>query len=77
MIRRGGKAEVQQQITSWMTIGANAAIGVRGYAVDVVPATTSAKDVLAKNPDGIFLSNGPGDPAALDYIHGALERAPR
>ena len=41
----------------------------QGFRVDVVPATTSAKDVLAKNPDGIFLSNGPGDPAALDYIH--------
>jgi carbamoyl-phosphate synthase small subunit len=40
-----------------------------GFRVDVVPATTSAKDVLAKNPDGVFLSNGPGDPAALDYIH--------
>lgn len=40
-----------------------------GFRVDVVPATTSATDVLAKNPDGIFLSNGPGDPAALDYIH--------
>lgn len=41
----------------------------QGFRVDVVPATTSAKDVLARNPDGIFLSNGPGDPAALDYIH--------
>lgn len=40
-----------------------------GFRVDVVPATTSAKDVLAKNPDGVFLSNGPGDPAALQYIH--------
>ncbi len=40
-----------------------------GFRVDVVPATTSAKDVLARNPDGVFLSNGPGDPAALDYIH--------
>jgi len=40
-----------------------------GFRVDVVPATTSAKEVLAKNPDGVFLSNGPGDPAALDYIH--------
>ncbi|MBE7493340.1 MAG: glutamine-hydrolyzing carbamoyl-phosphate synthase small subunit [Verrucomicrobiaceae bacterium] len=40
-----------------------------GFRVDVVPATATAKDVLAKNPDGIFLSNGPGDPAALDYIH--------
>lgn len=32
--------------------------------VTVVPATTSAEDILALNPDGIFLSNGPGDPAA-------------
>lgn len=40
-----------------------------GFCVDVVPATTTAAEVLAKNPDGIFLSNGPGDPAALDYIH--------
>ena len=41
----------------------------QGFEVDVVPSTTSAKDVLAKNPDGVFLSNGPGDPAALTYIH--------
>lgn len=35
-----------------------------GCKVTVVPATTSADDVLARKPDGIFLSNGPGDPAA-------------
>jgi carbamoyl-phosphate synthase small subunit len=35
-----------------------------GCDVTVVPATTSAEDILAMNPDGIFLSNGPGDPAA-------------
>ena len=35
-----------------------------GCKVTVVPATTSAADVLAREPDGIFLSNGPGDPAA-------------
>ncbi|MEO7934095.1 MAG: glutamine-hydrolyzing carbamoyl-phosphate synthase small subunit [Chthoniobacterales bacterium] len=40
----------------------------KGFAVQVVPATTKAADVLALNPDGIFLSNGPGDPAALDYV---------
>ncbi len=40
-----------------------------GFHVDVVPATTKAADVLARNPDGVFLSNGPGDPAALGYIH--------
>ena len=41
----------------------------RGLAVRVVPADTPAEDVLALDPDGIFLSNGPGDPSALDYIH--------
>jgi carbamoyl-phosphate synthase small subunit len=35
-----------------------------GAKVTVVPATTSAEDILARNPDGILLSNGPGDPAA-------------
>ncbi len=36
--------------------------------VDVVPASTSASDVLARQPAGVFLSNGPGDPAELDHI---------
>ncbi len=35
--------------------------------VTVVPAETSAEDVLAMNPDGVFFSNGPGDPEPLDY----------
>ena len=35
-----------------------------GAHVTVVPATTSAQDILARNPDGVVLSNGPGDPAA-------------
>lgn len=39
----------------------------RGCKVTVVPAQTPIEDVLAMNPDGIFLSNGPGDPAACDY----------
>jgi len=37
----------------------------KGCRVQVVPATTSAESVLAMNPDGIFLSNGPGDPAGV------------
>ncbi len=41
----------------------------QGFRVDVVPAHTKAADVLARNPDGVFLSNGPGDPAALGHIH--------
>ena len=44
----------------------------KGFGVTVVPASTTAEDVLALNPDGIFLSNGPGDPAALPYAHEAL-----
>ncbi len=43
-----------------------------GFGVKVVPAATTAADVLALNPDGVFLSNGPGDPAALPYAHDAL-----
>ncbi len=39
----------------------------RGCQVTVVPAQTSAKDVLALKPDGVFLSNGPGDPEPCDY----------
>ena len=35
--------------------------------VEVVPASTPAAEVLARNPDGVFLSNGPGDPAAVGY----------
>ena len=43
-----------------------------GFGVKVVPATTSAEETLSLNPDGIFLSNGPGDPAPLTYIHEEL-----
>jgi carbamoyl-phosphate synthase small subunit len=39
----------------------------RGCQVTVLPATTTAADILASRPDGVFFSNGPGDPAALDY----------
>lgn len=46
----------------------------RGLSVRVVPADTSAEEVLAMNPDGIFLSNGPGDPAALGYIHANVRK---
>ncbi len=38
-----------------------------GFRVEVVPAETTAAEVLALHPDGLFLSNGPGDPAAVGY----------
>ncbi|WP_166263240.1 glutamine-hydrolyzing carbamoyl-phosphate synthase small subunit [Marinobacter caseinilyticus] len=44
----------------------------RGCDVTVVPATTPAADVLAMAPDGIFLSNGPGDPEPCDYAIAAI-----
>lgn len=39
----------------------------KGCHLTLVPAKTSAAEVLAMNPNGIFLSNGPGDPQACDY----------
>ncbi|MBI4829565.1 MAG: glutamine-hydrolyzing carbamoyl-phosphate synthase small subunit [Nitrospinae bacterium] len=48
-----------------------ASIGAR---VTVVPADTSARDVLALKPDGVFLSNGPGDPAAAPYAAAAVKQ---
>jgi carbamoyl-phosphate synthase small subunit len=51
-----------------------------GCAVTVVPAATSASDVLATKPDGVFLSNGPGDPEGVPYliesVRGLLGRVP-
>ncbi|MDQ3738344.1 MAG: glutamine-hydrolyzing carbamoyl-phosphate synthase small subunit [Actinomycetota bacterium] len=41
--------------------------------VEVVPAATSAADVLARRPDGVFLSNGPGDPAEVPYAVEAID----
>jgi carbamoyl-phosphate synthase small subunit len=45
----------------------------RGCRVTVVPATTSAATVLAMNPDGVFLSNGPGDPEPCTYAIDAIK----
>ncbi|EGV36871.1 glutamine-hydrolyzing carbamoyl-phosphate synthase small subunit [Neisseria weaveri] len=45
----------------------------RGCRLTVVPAQTPAKDVLAMNPDGVFLSNGPGDPEPCDYAIAAVK----
>ncbi|WP_078120546.1 glutamine-hydrolyzing carbamoyl-phosphate synthase small subunit [Thiosocius teredinicola] len=45
----------------------------RGCRVTVVPAKTPAADVLAMSPDGVFLSNGPGDPEPCDYAVDAIK----
>jgi len=51
-----------------------------GFRVRVMPANATAADILAQNPDGVFLSNGPADPAALPYaseaVRGVLGRKP-
>jgi carbamoyl-phosphate synthase small subunit len=47
-------------------------LAARGCQVTVVPATTPASEVLAQNPDGVFLSNGPGDPEPCDYAIAAI-----
>ncbi|HZF20057.1 MAG TPA: carbamoyl phosphate synthase small subunit, partial [Burkholderiales bacterium] len=44
----------------------------RGCRVTVLPAQTSAAEALALEPDGVFLSNGPGDPAAVEYAISAI-----
>ncbi|MBD7916860.1 glutamine-hydrolyzing carbamoyl-phosphate synthase small subunit [Cellulomonas sp. Sa3CUA2] len=50
----------------------------RGVEVHVLPATSSIEDVLAVQPDGVFFSNGPGDPSAarheIDVLRGVLDR---
>ncbi|OHX12873.1 glutamine-hydrolyzing carbamoyl-phosphate synthase small subunit [Chromobacterium sphagni] len=46
----------------------------RGCQLTIVPAQTPAKDVLAMNPHGVFLSNGPGDPEPCDYAIEAIQQ---
>ncbi len=45
-----------------------------GCRVTVVPAKTPAEEVLARSPDGVFLSNGPGDPAAIGYAQETVRK---
>jgi carbamoyl-phosphate synthase small subunit len=44
-----------------------------GFQVRVLPSTTTAKEALATDPDGIFLSNGPGDPSVITYAHKTVQ----
>jgi carbamoyl-phosphate synthase small subunit len=47
----------------------------RGIKVTVLPPETPAEEILKHNPDGLFVSNGPGDPAAVDYTIASLKQA--
>ena len=49
-------------------------LAARGAKVTVVPAQTTAQEVLAMQPDGVFLSNGPGDPEPCDYAIHAIQQ---
>jgi carbamoyl-phosphate synthase small subunit len=53
---------------------------IRGVRLELHPCTTGADELLARDPDAIFLANGPGDPAALDYVvetvRGVVGRVP-
>ena len=46
---------------------------IHGFDVTVLPASTPAEAVKEMNPDGVFLSNGPGDPSAVSYAHGIVK----
>jgi carbamoyl-phosphate synthase small subunit len=73
--RRGRRAACT---SSPMTSGSSATflriLAEHGCRMTVVPAQTSADQALAMNPDGIFLSNGPGDPEPCDYAINAIAR---
>ena len=67
-----------RNITSWPTTSVSSATScacwpARGCRLTVVLAQTSADEVLAMNPDGVFLSNGPGDPEPCDYAISAIK----
>jgi carbamoyl-phosphate synthase small subunit len=63
-----------------MKQGILAGLAGAGMRVEVVPAGTTADDILALGPDGVFISNGPGDPAAcvpaIDALSGVLGKMP-
>ena len=68
-------ADVRYRVTA-VDLGIKAAtprsMARRGCRVQVVPATSTADEILATGPDGVFFSNGPGDPAAVGYAVEAM-----
>jgi len=62
---KGGRAEIRGRGAGlWVKRNISARPDQHRRAATVLPASTSAEDILARNPDGVLLSNGPGDPAA-------------
>ena len=72
-----GQAEASQYHVVALDFGVKSNIlrmlAQRGCKVTVVPAKTSAQDILALSPNGVFLSNGPGDPQPCDYAIAATQ----
>lgn len=71
----GERAESRFKVVAWdygVKKNILRMLASRGCELTVVPAQTPAADVLAMNPDGIFLSNGPGDPEPCDYAITAI-----
>ena len=71
----GERTESKFKVVAWdygVKLNILRMLASRGCDITVVPAQTPASDVLAMNPDGIFLSNGPGDPEPCDYAISAI-----
>ncbi|MDL0431633.1 glutamine-hydrolyzing carbamoyl-phosphate synthase small subunit [Marinobacter sp. TBZ242] len=71
----GERTESKFKVVAWdygVKLNILRMLAGRGCDITVVPAQTPASEVLAMNPDGIFLSNGPGDPEPCDYAIKAI-----
>ena len=71
----GERTESRFKVVAWdygVKLNILRMLAARGCEITVVPAQTPASDVLAMNPDGVFLSNGPGDPEPCDYAITAI-----
>ncbi|MBW7471134.1 glutamine-hydrolyzing carbamoyl-phosphate synthase small subunit [Marinobacter sp. F4218] len=71
----GERGEARFKVVAWdygVKFNILRMLASRGCDITVVPAQTPAADVLAMNPDGVFLSNGPGDPEPCDYAIKAI-----
>jgi carbamoyl-phosphate synthase small subunit len=72
VINKGGKKRVAL-VDYGVKMGIPRELVARGCEVHILPSSSTAKDILAINPDGILLSNGPGDPAILTEAHKTIQ----